>query len=242
MNLTLPFSITGNFSQTTTCGATLAAQASCTINVTFTPTAVGTSTGALMITDNAPNSPQMVTLSGAGGDFGVAISPTSASVVAGNSTGVTVTVTSVSGYSAAVSLACTGLPALASCSPSPASVTPASGGAATASLTISTTRRTSTPPRGAPWPQGPGGITHPGIWLLAAVLLGLSGWALRKNRWRYGAVLVLAALWLATFAACGGGGNGYVNPTGTPSGTYTVSVTGTSAGLSHSTNLTLTVQ
>ena len=85
---------------------------------------------------------------------------------------------------------------------------------------------------------------HPWIWLLwALLLLGLSGWAARKNRlhWNW-AALDLTALWLASFAACGAGGTGYVNPTGTPSGNYTITVTGTSVGLSHSTNFVLTVQ
>jgi hypothetical protein len=52
----------------------------------------------------------------------------------------------------------------------------------------------------------------------------------------------MAALWLASFAACGAGGNGYVNPTGTPAGTYTITVAGTSGSLTQSTTFTLTVQ
>jgi len=50
----------------TTCSTTLAAGKSCKIAVTFTPSALGDRTGALMIEDNASNSPQMVTLSGVG--------------------------------------------------------------------------------------------------------------------------------------------------------------------------------
>jgi hypothetical protein len=66
---------------------------------------------------------------------------------------------------------------------------------------------------------------------------------MRKNRpqWNW-AVLALAALWLASFAACGAGGTGYVNPTGTPAGTYTITVTGTSGTLTQSTTFSLTVQ
>src|SRR5438552_4729310 len=56
----------GNFAQTHTCGGSLAAGASCTVSVTFKPTASGTRTAALSITDNASGSPQKVTLSGIG--------------------------------------------------------------------------------------------------------------------------------------------------------------------------------
>ncbi len=59
----------GDFANTTTCGATLLAGANCAISVTFTPTATGTRTGAITITDNDGNvagSTQSVALSGVG--------------------------------------------------------------------------------------------------------------------------------------------------------------------------------
>ena len=56
----------GDFAQTHTCGSSLAAGASCTINVTFKPTASGSRSAALSVTDNAAGSPQHVTLSGTG--------------------------------------------------------------------------------------------------------------------------------------------------------------------------------
>ncbi|MGA3328041.1 MAG: choice-of-anchor D domain-containing protein [Terriglobia bacterium] len=56
----------GDFSQTHACGATLSASANCTIAVTFKPLGPGTSTGAVVITDNANGSPQTVALSGTG--------------------------------------------------------------------------------------------------------------------------------------------------------------------------------
>jgi len=58
--------VSQNFSQTSDCGTSVAPQGSCTINVTLTPTAEGTLTGTLSVSDNAPLSPQSVTLSGTG--------------------------------------------------------------------------------------------------------------------------------------------------------------------------------
>jgi FtsP/CotA-like multicopper oxidase with cupredoxin domain len=63
-------SIGGNnrsdFTQTNTCGASLAAGASCAINVTFRPLARGTRTATVSVSDNAPGSPQSVPLRGTG--------------------------------------------------------------------------------------------------------------------------------------------------------------------------------
>jgi hypothetical protein len=56
-----------NFSiSSTTCGSTLATGKTCTVSVTFTPTALEAVKGRLSFTDNAPNSPQTVSLSGTG--------------------------------------------------------------------------------------------------------------------------------------------------------------------------------
>ena len=49
-----------------TCGTSLAAGASCTIPVVFRPTVPGSASAAISITDNAPDSPQLVPLSGTG--------------------------------------------------------------------------------------------------------------------------------------------------------------------------------
>jgi hypothetical protein len=56
----------GDYSATNTCGTTLSKGTSCTILVTFTPTAAGSRTGTLTITDSGGNSPQKVALSGTG--------------------------------------------------------------------------------------------------------------------------------------------------------------------------------
>ena len=72
---TVPLSITqisitganaSNFSQTNNCGLGIPADASCTIAVTFAPTATGVLTAAVSITDNGGASPQTVQLTGTG--------------------------------------------------------------------------------------------------------------------------------------------------------------------------------
>ena len=56
----------GDFAQTNNCGTSIAAGASCTINVTFTPTATGTRTGSVAVNSNASNSPTNIALTGTG--------------------------------------------------------------------------------------------------------------------------------------------------------------------------------
>jgi hypothetical protein len=57
---------TGDFSETNNCGGTIAVSGSCLISVTFMPTATGSRTAMITITDNAGGSPQPITLTGAG--------------------------------------------------------------------------------------------------------------------------------------------------------------------------------
>ncbi|MGA8865906.1 MAG: choice-of-anchor D domain-containing protein [Candidatus Sulfotelmatobacter sp.] len=106
-NQALPLNVsgiatTGDFSQTNNCGATVVAGGSCTISVTFKPTATGTRTGSLTITDDASSSPQVVSLSGTGTSSAapaVSLSSTSmsftAQVVGSTSAAQMVTVTNV---------------------------------------------------------------------------------------------------------------------------------------------------
>ena len=56
----------GDFAQTNNCGTSLAAGASCTISVTFRPTAAGARSGVLSVPSSAPGSPTTVPLSGTG--------------------------------------------------------------------------------------------------------------------------------------------------------------------------------
>jgi hypothetical protein len=56
----------GDFAQTNTCGSSVAAGASCTIKMWFKPKGINKRTATLLIADNAPGSPQAVSLSGTG--------------------------------------------------------------------------------------------------------------------------------------------------------------------------------
>ncbi len=59
-------STTGDFSQINNCGTSVNAGASCTINVSFTPSAIGARTGTISVADGATGSPHTVTLAGTG--------------------------------------------------------------------------------------------------------------------------------------------------------------------------------
>ncbi len=60
-------SATGDFSiSSTTCSSSLAAKTSCKISVVFKPTAIGTRTGELQVSDSAVGSPQTSSLTGTG--------------------------------------------------------------------------------------------------------------------------------------------------------------------------------
>jgi FG-GAP-like repeat/Abnormal spindle-like microcephaly-assoc'd, ASPM-SPD-2-Hydin len=68
---------TTSYAATNSCGTTLLIGESCSVSVTFTPTATGSVAGTLTITDNALTSPQVVTLSGTGTAPSASLSPAS---------------------------------------------------------------------------------------------------------------------------------------------------------------------
>ena len=238
---------TGNFAQTNTCPASLAAGANCTISVTFSPLSAGSQSGTITVTDNAPNSPQTIALSGTGMDFAMSSTTTSQSVTAGQTANYTLALSPADGFSQTVNLTCTGAPTLATCTLSSSQV--ALSGTASTSVAVAVTTTAPSTARLAP-PAGrflPPSFTGFGkvFWLYG--LLGLASLALlataRKRRAAYllGACLLLAMLW----TACGGSSTPAPKTVpGTPAGTYTVVVTGAAAStstLTHTINLTLTV-
>ncbi len=235
--------ITAGYQQSNNCPGSLVAGSSCTIGVTFTPTASGNRVGTIGITDSAAGSPQVVTLGGTGSDFKLASSSPSTTISAGATASYALSVSPVGGaFTDPIKLSCSGIPAQSTCSLSPASVTPNSN-PATVNLTIATTSSSA-----KAFPVVPGQM-HPmyAAWvqLQGLGLVGMLFMAPTRRRKRL-LTLVLLALVLsgALFMTACAGGTGIV-PTGgsgTAAGTYTVTVTGASGNLQHSLTLTLVVQ
>ena len=167
-NQTVPLNISGisssgDFAQTSNCPlapSSLAAKASCTVSVTFTPTATGKRTGTLTVSDDAPNNPQTAPLAGSG-VLAVTLVPTTISfsnqTVTTTSAARTVTVQNnqsvpltISGISASGDFAQTStcplspntLAAASSCTIS-ITFTPAALGTRTGTLTITDNANTS---------------------------------------------------------------------------------------------------
>ena len=69
------YRIQGDFTESDSCGITLAAGAACTLTLQFVPTALGQRTGALTITDHSGADLQMISLLGYGAPQGLTLSP-----------------------------------------------------------------------------------------------------------------------------------------------------------------------
>ena len=242
----------GDFAASNTCGGSLAAGGNCSISVTLTPTASGTRTGSLSVTDNATGSPQTVSLTGTGSstaaDFSLSVSPTSGTITAGQSATFTLSVTPSGGFNQTVSLSCGGAPQAGTCAISPGAVTPNGSSASTATISLTTTARGMVVPGQWPrWISPPLGdqmeLTKI-LWLIAALALLATIVVGRRRQVRL--TLGLAMLMVVLGAGC----TGVVKSTttsgaGTPVGTYTLTLTGTSgtgsSALAHSVTVNLTV-
>jgi hypothetical protein len=231
---------TGDFSQSNNCGTSLAGGSTCSISVTFTPTAVGTRTGSITITDNAVPATQSVALSGSGADFQISSMSATPAVPAGQPATFSLMVSSQGGFGQQVNLTCTA-PATMTCGLSPTSVTPSASSPQPVTLTVSTQLRTVAPPGSRIKIDPFGGFRHfRGTWLawLAVVLMLTTIGFLRRRP--ISATFGFAVVLLLVMGACSGSGTPGV-PVGTPAGSYQVTVTGTSGSVTSSTQLTLQV-
>jgi hypothetical protein len=227
---------------TDTCkGVNVSPGGACAVQLTFSPACTnGTAarSGSLALSDNAAGSPQSVPLSGtATGDFCFDPS-TTATVSAGQTAVYSLVVDSPTAYTGSISLACAGNPATTTCS-SPASVSVPSQ----FTVSVSTIANSPAAPRGWPGHPPPLRVTFvvafifllalcPPLWMVR----GGMGWA----KFALAAVaLVGFSLWLN---GCGGGSAGSSqSAVGTPTGTYSLTLTGKSPNTAAQVTLTLVV-
>jgi len=176
------------------------------------------------------------------------ITGTAISVAPGANTGSTstITLTPLNGFTGVISLSCAITPTAASDPATcniPASVTISGSTAQTATVTVNTTAATSAlnQTRELFWPSAGGAA-------LGCILLFCN--PARKRRWlsRLGVFVMLFSI-AGGVVACGGGGNnggggggGGGGDSGTTPGTYSMTVTGISGGITETGTVTLTVQ
>ncbi len=186
--------------------------------------------------------------------FALSESSAAGSVTPGQSAQTTLTLTPSGGFTGTVTLACSGLPTGAACTFSPTSV-PINGGAATSTLTLSTTAATASNSPATKRDHTPDPF-HPSAPMLAGVIsLAMRSQMRRQKRRSTRArslitgIVLLCVLGLSlALQGCGGGSSssGMSSSSsgatgGTPAGTYSVTVTATSGSMSQSVTYKLTV-
>ena len=166
-----------------------------------------------------------------GGDFSLTASPNSITTGVGGTGTVMVTASGLNGFSGAVALSCSGLPAGVSCAFSPSAIDPGTGTASSA-LTVSVSQGYSFASLVG---SGPSGMLVLGL-ALVAVSMGADK---RKSMKRAGGILflVVATSFLLIGVGCGYNNNG----NHMPRGNSMITVTGTAGAISHSTQVSLSV-
>jgi hypothetical protein len=245
-------SITGanpsNFAQTNNCGASLAANASCSISVTFTPASASSFTATLSVADNASGSPQTVSLNGTGTappDYSVSSSTSAQAVAAGGAATYAINLQATGGYAGSVMLSVTGLPpgATASFSPNPITLGSLSPAIARRAALATTSGTSTLTVQTAPKVQT--GDSRNRSWPLVAPALGfLMLLPARRLRKQYLCRLLIIFTILGIGIAVVGCGGGFAIPQ--QSQTYTLIITGTGTSTSgtttHTTSVLLTVR
>jgi hypothetical protein len=163
--------------------------------------------------------------------------PAALTVVSGQSVSTTLSVNAVSGFSGQVALSCTGLPALASCSFSPASVAVSATAAASSMLTVSTGAANTATAQEPAMPRNTialaCGLPLLGLLMMLPVARG------RRLLLCLGFVLFVS---VTSLTGCGGGQSAQSSAIKTAPGSYTFNVVATSGGVTSTVSYSLTVQ
>jgi hypothetical protein len=176
-------------------------------------------------------------------NFAVSISPATLTIAQGQSGSATITATSSNGFNQSIGFACSGLPEYATCSFSPATVTPAANASATSTLSIATNVKSAS--RG----DAPRIFKRFGENVSFALMFAVGLSMLRRRRSnRGGRVFLSSAIVFALLAGLAtvnliGCGSGSARPANqTPIGSSSVTVTATSGTDVQTTVLTVNVQ
>jgi hypothetical protein len=193
---------------------------------------------ATVSNSNNTNTSNTATASFTATDFSVSITPSSQTVVAGNTATYSVFVSPSITFGANVSLSCDSLPAGASCGFTPSTLTFNGPGQQSSTLNLTTTVRPISTISSARW-------SSPlyAMWLMipGAALFGLGRGKRRQSR-----LLGFFLLWtvFSLIVLLPGCSKAKEQPTisGTPAGSYPLQVTATSGSFTRSVGFSLTVQ
>jgi hypothetical protein len=218
-----------DYTETNTCGSTVAAGANCTFSVSFAPTTTGARVGSMTIVSSDNESPHVVPLSGTGWNFELT-APTALTVTAGSSGTLTLTVTPLGGFDGTVTVACANVPVSATCTLSTTSMTFTDGVTAQTS-TVTLAAKSQIPPPGS----SPGGnVRRIVVVLLFALALVFAAASVRMPRQRWSFASLALLLVILGVGGCGAAAT-------TPQGSYTFDLTGTSGNVTNTIDVALTV-
>jgi hypothetical protein len=232
---------TGTPSVLTCAIGALNAGATATVTAIFTPTSAGPFGNSAEVTVAGSTFHTSSTASTTVSDFSMAINPATRTTPAGTPVTYSITVTPSGSFPSNVSLSCgAGLPTSASCEFINNPITGLTTGPQSRVLTINSTARVTTTTQLHP-SSGPLFAT----WLPVSgfAFLGLGGAALsRRRKVLLSLLLGFILVGMATQFGCGDSTKSTTTTTGTPAGTYTITVNATSGSATRSGTVTLDVQ